>query len=51
MTARDEDEGARVAGHPRRAGRGRVRGPRRAGEGRLAVGRPDGVELSLLGLK
>ena len=44
--ARDEDEGARVAGRPR-AGRG----SRRAGEGRLAVRRPDGVELSLLGLK
>ena len=46
--ARDEDEGARVAGRGRpRAGRG----PRRAGEGRLAVRRPDGVELSLLGLR
>ena len=45
--ARDEDEGARVAGGRPRAGRG----PRRAGEGRLAVRRPDGVELSLLGLR
>ena len=44
--ARDEDEGSRVAGGPR-AGRG----TRGAGEGRLAVSRPDGVKLSLLGLQ
>ena len=45
--ARDEDEGSRVAGGGPRAGRG----TRGAGEGRLAVRRPDGVKLSLLGLQ
>ena len=46
--ARDEDEGARVAGCGRpRAGWGTGG----AGEGRLAVRRPDGVKLSLLGLQ